>query len=72
MRLANFEEELKLLSGIIVLLLLDTAVDHAVKGHKEGFVALSSPLIRLICCFILALKTVLIADLRLVTCIFRL
>lgn len=72
LRLANLEEEFKLLRGIIVLLLLDTTVDHAVKGHKEGFIARSSSLIRLICCFILALKTVLVADLCLVTCIFRL
>ena len=72
MRLANLEEELKLLRGIVILLLLDTAVDHAIEGQEEGFIACSGTLISLICCFILALKTVLIADLCLISSIFRL
>ena len=45
LRLANLEEELKLLRGIVVLLLLDTAVDHAVEGQKECFIACCSTLI---------------------------
>ena len=45
LRLANLEKELELLCGIVVLLLLDTAVDHAIEGHQEGFIACSSTLI---------------------------
>ena len=45
LRLANLEEELKLLRGIVILLLLDTAVDHAVEGQEECFIAGSGTLI---------------------------
>ena len=69
---ANLEEEFELLSGIVVLLLLNSAVYHAIEGHQEGFITCSSTLIRLICGFILALEAVLIADLCLITSIFRL
>ena len=45
LRLANLKEELELLCGIFVLLLLDAAVDHAVEGHQEGLITRGSPLI---------------------------
>ena len=45
LRLANLKEELELLRGIFILLLLDAAVDHAVEGHQEGLITRCSPLI---------------------------
>ena len=72
MRLADLEKEFKLLSCIIVLLLLDSAVDHAIKGQKESFIALGGPLVSLVRRFILALETALVAHLSLIRSIFRL
>ena len=45
LRLANLKEELELLCGIFILLLLDAAVDHAVERHQEGLITRCSPLI---------------------------
>ena len=45
LRLANLKKELELLCGIFILLLLDTAVDHAIKRHQEGLITRSSALI---------------------------
>ena len=61
-----------MLSRIVILLLLDSAVDHAINGQKECLVALGGPLVSLVRRFILALQTALVAHLSLIRSIFRL
>ena len=70
LRLADLEEEFKLLSCIIVLLLFDSAVDHAIKGQEESLIALGGSLVGLVRRFILTLETALVAHLRLIRSIF--
>ena len=69
LRLTNLKQEFKLLGSIIVLFLLDAAVDHAVERLQEGLVVLGGPLVRLVGCLILSLQAALIPRLSLVTCV---
>lgn len=70
LRLAYLKKEFKLLGCIIILFLFDAAVNHAVKRQQESFIALGGPLIRLVCRFIFAFETALVAHLSLIRSIF--
>ena len=72
LRLADLEQELQLLRSVVVLLLLDAAVDHAIERQEEGLVTLGSPLVGLVRGFIFALEAPLVAHLRLVRRVLRL
>ncbi len=64
MRFANLKKELELLAGILILLLLDAAVNHTVQGHQESLVNLSCSLISLVCLLVLALEALLVTHFR--------
>ena len=66
LRLADLQQELELLRRVLVLLLLDPAVDHAIQGQEESFVALGGSLVRLVGSFVLALEAALVAHFRLI------
>lgn len=61
MRLTDLQEEFELLRSVLILLLLDSAVDHAIQRQEESFVALGGSLVRLVGSFVLALETALVA-----------
>ena len=63
LRFANLKEEFKLLTGILVLLLLDSAVDHAIEWHQVSLIDLGRSLIGLVRLLILTLKAALVAHL---------
>ena len=55
LRLANLKQEFKLLCRIIILLLLDPALDHTIKGQKLSLVIGASFLVRHVGSLMLAL-----------------
>lgn len=59
--LANLEEEFELLGGIIILLLLDAAVDHTIERLQVRLVLLGSALVSLVGLLVFSLKATLVA-----------
>jgi len=64
--LANLEEEFELLGGIIILLLLDAAVDHTIERLQVRLVLLGSALVSLVGLLVFSLKATLVASFGLV------
>lgn len=64
--LANLEEEFELLGGIIILLLLDAAVDHSIERLQVRLVLLGSALVSLVGLLVFSLKATLVASFGLV------
>ena len=64
--LANLEEEFELLGGIIILLLLDAAVDHTIERLQVSLVLLGSALVSLVGLLVFSLKATLVASFGLV------
>lgn len=64
--LTDLEKEFKLLCSVVILLLLDTAVDHAVQWLQICLILLRSTLISLVSLLVLSFQAALVASLCLV------
>ena len=70
--ISNLQEELELLGCVLVLLLLDAAVDHSVEWRQVCFVVLGRTLVRLVSAIVVSFEALLEADLALVGSVLRL
>ena len=68
----DLEKEFKLLRSVVILLLLDTAVDHAVKRLQIRLILLRSTLVCLVSLLVLSFQAALVASLCLVARVLRL
>lgn len=64
--LTDLEKEFKLLRSVVILLLLDTAVDHAVQWLQISLILLRSTLVSLVSLLVLSFQAALVASLCLV------
>ena len=64
--LTDLEKEFKLLRSVVILLLLDTAVDHAIQWLQICLILLRSTLVSLVSLLVLSFQAALVASLCLI------
>lgn len=64
--LTDLEKEFKLLRSVVILLLLDTAVDHAIQWLQICLILLRSTLVSLVSLLVLSFQAALVACLCLI------